>query len=138
MCMSNNEYHKQWYSTNKKKRLIQIRRYNKLHKKKISRYQKKYRQVNQQKIKKYTKKWHIKRKYGLTESDVLLLLQKQCNRCPICGYRLLLKHVCVDHCHTSGKIRGLLHGKCNVLLGLTSDDVSILKRAIRYLKNSTN
>lgn len=40
----------------------------------------------------------------------------------------------VDHCHQTGKIRGLLCQKCNMALGLLNDSVEILETAIRYLK----
>jgi hypothetical protein len=41
----------------------------------------------------------------------------------------------VDHCHESGKIRGLLCLTCNVGLGMFKEDVDIMKNAIEYLKN---
>jgi len=39
----------------------------------------------------------------------------------------------VDHCHTTGKIRGLLCGSCNRAIGLLKEDVSILQSAVNYL-----
>ena len=39
----------------------------------------------------------------------------------------------VDHCHDTKKVRGLLCAKCNTLLGMAKDDVSILQNAITYL-----
>ena len=42
----------------------------------------------------------------------------------------------VDHCHTTDKFRGWLCHSCNRLLGICNDDISNLKRAIKYLKNS--
>lgn len=40
----------------------------------------------------------------------------------------------VDHCHSSGKVRGLLCHNCNRALGLFQDSMSSLTRAIEYLK----
>jgi len=40
----------------------------------------------------------------------------------------------VDHCHTTGKVRGLLCATCNSILGFCNDDVELLKRSIDYLK----
>lgn len=40
----------------------------------------------------------------------------------------------VDHCHTTGKVRGLLCNNCNTALGLVDDKIEVLKRMIKYLK----
>jgi hypothetical protein len=40
----------------------------------------------------------------------------------------------VDHCHTSGKTRGILCGKCNLMLGKAEDNIGYLKSAIKYLE----
>lgn len=42
----------------------------------------------------------------------------------------------VDHCHKTGKIRGLLCHACNVGIGHFEDDPSLIDRAIQYLKGS--
>ena len=44
------------------------------------------------------------------------------------------KRLAVDHCHKTGKIRGLLCTKCNIGLGYFNDDVILLKNSIRYLE----
>jgi len=86
---------------------------------------------------------HLRRKYGITleqfEEDWYLSL----GRCHIC--RCIMKlptktrgqaldTVTVDHCHNTGKYRGLLCSRCNKGLGFFLDDISILTRAIGYLK----
>lgn len=42
----------------------------------------------------------------------------------------------VDHCHETNKIRGLLCGKCNTLLGNAADSIEILEASIEYLQKS--
>jgi len=48
------------------------------------------------------------------------------------------KHVMVDHCHETNRIRGLLCRRCNIGLGMFKDSIRNLKEAINYLINSKN
>jgi hypothetical protein len=41
----------------------------------------------------------------------------------------------IDHCHITGKVRGLLCSKCNKALGLFSDNLNTLEQALKYLKD---
>ena len=42
----------------------------------------------------------------------------------------------VDHCHKTGKIRGLICDSCNVGLGRFKDNIDNLKNAIKYLEKN--
>ena len=42
----------------------------------------------------------------------------------------------VDHCHTSGEVRGLLCGRCNTAIGMLEDDPSLVTKALNYLINN--
>lgn len=53
--------------------------------------------------------------YGLTIQEYEQMLKNQQELCGLCQRKL--KQPCVDHCHTTGKIRGLLCHKCNLNLG---------------------
>lgn len=46
---------------------------------------------------------------------------------------LLKKALCVDHNHTTGKIRGLLCAQCNVCIGMSHDSSEVLRRLAEYL-----
>lgn len=95
--------------------------------------------------KNYYKHWAIKSaqginrklltRYFLTEVDYLEMFKNQNGRCKICkrSQTELKRSLAVDHCHKSGKIRGLLCMKCNTILGLAADNVEILTEAIKYL-----
>jgi hypothetical protein len=68
--------------------------------------------------------------------------EKQGHVCAICGGRNTYSctkkvdyDLYVDHCHSTGKVRGLLCNHCNRGIGLFKDDISNLERAILYLKN---
>lgn len=74
--------------------------------------------------------------YGITLDQFNQIKQEQGNRCKICNTdEPKGRHNCfhVDHCHSTGKVRGLLCNKCNVGLGSFKDDPEILKIAAEYL-----
>lgn len=81
----------------------------------------------------------IKNRYNLTFEEVENLYTIQNKKCKICKteHSSIYSHggLYIDHCHTTGKVRGLLCSKCNMLLGNCNDDVSILTSAIDYLSN---
>ena len=80
------------------------------------------------------RKYKLK-EYGLTQDDYDDLLKKQDGRCGICEFKVLDKKLVVDHCHLTGRVRGLLCTKCNVAIGLLRDDPELVKAALRYLEN---
>jgi hypothetical protein len=45
-----------------------------------------------------------------------------------------ISRLSVDHCHNTGKIRGILCTKCNTGLGSFKDNIELLMNAIKYLK----
>jgi hypothetical protein len=78
-------------------------------------------------------------KYGLTEEAYNTLLDKQRNKCAICGTtspggRHNKFHI--DHDHTTGKVRGLLCWSCNAGLGQFKDNEYLLIEAHNYLVKS--
>ena len=66
------------------------------------------------------------------------LFDKQTGCCTICGKHQaeLKRTMAIDHDHKTGKIRGLLCGQCNFLIGNAYEDINILKNAIKYLQKS--
>lgn len=81
------------------------------------------------------RRWHIRKKYNLTAREFLVLKKLQKNLCPICAKRLPagLK-AAIDHCHLSGRIRGLLHIQCNTALGMLKDNYQSALRAAKYIE----
>jgi len=66
------------------------------------------------------------------------MLADQNGVCAICrlpptGRR---KYLTVDHCHLTGRIRGLLHVKCNSAIGNLNDDPELLRSALDYLERA--
>lgn len=111
-----------------------VRIYYEKSKDKFSLYHMEYNKNNPEKIKLYDHRSTIK-KYGLTLDEYNTILKNQNNGCAICGNKCSSgNNLSVDHCHFSGKIRGLLCGKCNKALGLFKDDSELLIKASEYLK----
>lgn len=77
--------------------------------------------------------WKLKDRYGLTRDEYEAMLEAQDNRCPICERSFDEVKPHIDHCHDTGRVRGVLCGNCNPGLGLFADDVDRLERATRYL-----
>lgn len=77
------------------------------------------------------------RRYGLTPETYAAILKKQGERCAICLLEQTVnRRMYVDHCHTSGKVRGLLCHHCNTAIGLMRDDAARMRRAISYLEDA--
>ncbi len=82
----------------------------------------------------------LKRHYGITLAEYDIILQKQNGGCAICGDTEpngktdRFKHFSVDHCHETGKVRGLLCNHCNRGIGLLKDSEEIVNKAYLYLK----
>lgn len=88
----------------------------------------------------YNREYRLINLYGIDSETYNEMFAEQEGRCSICGtHQTELKTIlCVDHSHSTGKVRGLLCAKCNSLLGYAEDNPEILKSAIEYLKNSQN
>ena len=96
----------------------------------------KWRKENPEKWKAARFKRRLK-KYGLTVSEFEKIRNKQDNSCAICLFEFKsTSDFHIDHCHTSGHIRGLLCKNCNMTLGKAQDSVEFFERAIVYLKRT--
>lgn len=70
------------------------------------------------------------RKYNLTHEEFQQMLLDQDHRCKICGQQTILV---IDHCHTTGVVRGMLCRNCNTGLGMFEDCVETLRKAADYV-----
>jgi len=92
---------------------------------------------NKEKTKQRSRIKDLKRNYGMTSQDYESMLSKQNTVCCICKANEPGKnrsYFTVDHCHATGKIRGLLCAKCNCALGLLNDDPKLFETAKKYLE----
>jgi hypothetical protein len=87
----------------------------------------------------------LKKKYGIGLKEYKGMLFKQDGVCCICKLKesalnprtKKARDLAVDHCHDTGKVRGLLCAQCNTGLGLLKDDISLLNKAIVYLSSNS-
>jgi hypothetical protein len=75
-------------------------------------------------------------RYGITLEMYESMLAKQGGKCAICGGQMdENKRSAVDHDHTTGEVRGILHCKCNTAIALLCESPKICRMAANYLEN---
>jgi len=76
--------------------------------------------------------------YGITLEDYDRMFAEQRGVCKICGADQKgtagQQRLAVDHCHATGKVRGLLCVSCNTMLGKIETNPSLLDNIKEYLK----
>lgn len=79
---------------------------------------------------------HLKRAYKISLSEYNAMLKAQSYSCATCSAITPggkgTWHV--DHCHATGKVRGLLCRACNTALGLVKDNPKVLRQLASYLE----
>lgn len=110
---------------------------------KAAKLQKEWRQKNPNRSADYS----LRKNYGIELGTYDKMLAEQEGRCAICGTTApggqprkdgTPARFHVDHCHDSGKVRGLLCHNCNVGIGNMRHSKEILEKAIAYVKNQPN
>jgi hypothetical protein len=92
----------------------------------------------------WRKERHLQRKYGLGLLDFNDILTLQGNCCAVCKSLTPGRKTrtgkdgewVVDHCHSSGKIRGIICHPCNVALGMVDDNTETLRALVDYLEKN--
>lgn len=96
-------------------------------------YQRHYRKTKSRNV----KNTYLKSKYGITIDDYEAMEKQQGGVCAICNGAPKGKRyssLVVDHCHDTGRVRGLLCDHCNRAIGLLGECPSALQNAVRYLQ----
>ena len=93
--------------------------------------------------------YYLEQKFGITSEDYKDMMEAQGGTCAICNGKNAVRKratfgnkpftiaLAVDHNHKTGKVRGLLCNSCNTSLGKFKDDITLLKRAIEYLEETS-
>lgn len=92
-------------------------------------YKREWTKNNKDKISEYGRKY----RYGVDKNQFTKMIEEQENSCKICSKNLDTCKAVVDHCHSTGSVRGILCNSCNVALGLINDDLGWLNKAKKYL-----
>lgn len=81
----------------------------------------------------------LRRMYGITYEEFLALAKAQKFRCGVCKRKCVLRGtrsqadlLVVDHCHKTGKVRGLLCHRCNKVIGMCNDDPKMLRAMMEW------
>jgi hypothetical protein len=121
------EHNKKNYSKHREARIAYSRTYYQANRNKIS-------LINKTVRKDKLRDAALRRHYGISLIEFRAMAAKQRGRCLICR-KVPHSGLSVDHCHKSGKIRGLLCRACNSALGQIADNRQSLLRAVTYLES---
>jgi hypothetical protein len=113
---------KKYYEDHKEEVKARNRAYNKAHREEINTRE------NARPVRQRAR--NIKARYGLSLAEFETIKDKQRGVCAVCG---CTRKLLVDHCHTTGRVRGLLCQKCNTGIGFLGDDLNGLTKAVQYL-----
>ena len=145
------EIKRTWQQENRERVNAYVRAYRKRNLKAVRERVRRWREKNKERVNAQKSKWakdhaevvrlaknkhSLKRRHGLTQEQVEQKLSDQNGRCSIC--LMILKKVCCDHDHVTGRNRDLLCGHCNSLLGFARENIEVLKRSIEYLERHNN
>jgi Recombination endonuclease VII len=100
-------------------------------------YTRKYYKKYHQRIREQARIRSLRKRYGISAEQLESLLAAVKNTCPICRHKFDNKgrKVCVDHCHKTGVIRGVLCIKCNFAEGALGTPEAVL-RLYDYMKRN--
>ena len=88
--------------------------------------------LKDRKISQSKRKRDYYKRYNITEEIYQSTLKEQNNCCKLCGSKYSLV---IDHCHKTGKFRGIICNNCNWGLGCFKDSVEVLQKVIGYLSS---
>jgi hypothetical protein len=129
----NREAQRRWHAAHPEWSKERAKRYYQKHKERLNKGHAEYNSRNPVKRMNYYRKHKFGMPYGTYEA----MLAAQDGVCAICGSadpkRRGTQNFCVDHCHTTGKVRGLLCYSCNTALGHLNDDPEKIRKLISYL-----
>ncbi len=133
------KYHRRWYLNNREKLLKLQKIWRDTHKEEKKRRSKQYSETHMEEKRKRGRIYNLIKIHGLTDEEYNKMFDEQHGLCAICNkletrVDKITSKICklaVDHNHETGKIRGLLCGKCNRSLGVIEPNIDT---TIEYLE----
>lgn len=129
-------YERRRYQENRDKRLAQNKAWNAANREKMQGHTQKWRAQNPERAAFMGREYHLKKQYGLThdEWNTLFLSQGEC--CAICRTTTPgdKRNWHTDHCHDTGKVRGILCANCNRIVHKLATP-EVLQRAADYIRS---
>lgn len=134
-CEKCREYNRQWRANNKERERAKAREWYRRNRERVIARKTELRRANPERTRTRLRKNKLKARYGLSLEDYNRLALSQNNACAICqespGVDVNLD---VDHCHLSGKVRGLLCRQCNTAIGSLKHNPELTRAATEYLE----
>lgn len=126
------EYQAEWRKKNRKKVREYARKWHAENKERYKEKRAEYYQKTKDDHKRRMRENHLKKTYGITLEQMDEMLTQQNSKCAICKTSLKKRRPCVDHCHQTNAIRGLLCRSCNLKLAVV-EDKWFCEKANQYL-----
>lgn len=80
---------------------------------------------------------NLRERYGISVEEYEALLEKQDHKCAICGKEVDEgRRLAVDHDHQTGRVRGIIHLRCNTAIALFGESPEICRKAAEYLERN--
>lgn len=95
---------------------------------------KKYSTIRPQRTAEYQRWGNIKNKYGITRMEWEAMFAAQGHKCAICPFAGDMKKFHTDHCHATGKVRGILCNGCNTAIGLIKESFDTALGVAKYIQ----
>lgn len=93
--------------------------------------------IGREKHKETAKERRLIKEYGMDFAARKAMAESQEFKCPICTEEFTdTRTMHIDHCHNSGKVRGLLCALCNQAIGLLKENPEAIRRAAEYVENA--
>lgn len=119
---------RKWYAANPERQCENVRKWAAANPERQREYKRKWYAANSERHREIERKSHLRSKFGLDSEAYDAMLAAQGGVCAICAQTCKSgNRLAVDHCHSTGLVRGLLCGFCNRTIGYFYDDPGLLR-----------